>query len=48
MRLLTMIVIMFCHDMVNHFIKGRLHHIIHLPGNLTIIFRSVKVGGFLA
>ena len=48
MRFLAMIVIVFCHDMVNHFIEWRFHHIIRLPGDLTGIFRSVKRGEFLA
>ncbi len=48
MSLLTMIVIVFCYDMVNHFIKGRFHHIIRLPGDLDGIFRRVKMGEFLA
>ncbi|MCK9631834.1 MAG: hypothetical protein M0R30_09340 [Methanoregula sp.] len=48
MRFLTMIVIVFCHNMINHFIEGRFHSIIRLSGNLSGIFRSVKSGEFLA
>ena|GEM_PF-6768972 len=47
MHLLAMIVIMFCHDVVNHFIKGRFHHIIRLAGYLTGFFRIVKMWKFL-
>jgi hypothetical protein len=48
MHLLAMIVIVFCHDIVDHFIEGRFHDIIRLPGDFTRIFRSMKKAGFLA